>query len=205
MHIGTPWLVGGVQPEVAGSPSERLAREAPEAAPDLGDKVPERPSVRLADLGGMEAVKARLEAAFLAPLRNLKLVRYGRLNWGIALIALVFVVSAASARAATTEFIGQVSPNTLTQSPTVALAGDQVAAFDVQVRPARCAGISDPGSIDDDDVSGWSSRPVRTYSCRADTSHTAALHGRNTGPPLRIRWTAVSSPSSAPSTRRTPW
>jgi len=31
---------------------------------------PERPSLRLADVGGMEHVKERLEAAFLAPLRN---------------------------------------------------------------------------------------------------------------------------------------
>ena len=30
----------------------------------------ERPELRLADVGGMDAVKKRLEAAFLAPLRN---------------------------------------------------------------------------------------------------------------------------------------
>ena len=38
----------------------------------------ERPTLRLADVGGMEAVKERLEAAFLAPLRNPELRRlYG--------------------------------------------------------------------------------------------------------------------------------
>ncbi len=36
---------------------------------DLVDR-PERPSLRLSDVGGMEQVKERLEAAFLAPLRN---------------------------------------------------------------------------------------------------------------------------------------
>ncbi|MFC5062496.1 ATP-binding protein [Actinomycetospora atypica] len=39
----------------------------------------ERPDLRLADVGGMDAVKKRLEAAFLAPLRNEKLrALYGK-------------------------------------------------------------------------------------------------------------------------------
>ena len=39
----------------------------------------ERPDLRLADVGGMDAVKRRLEAAFLAPLRNEKLrALYGK-------------------------------------------------------------------------------------------------------------------------------
>jgi ATP-dependent 26S proteasome regulatory subunit len=39
----------------------------------------ERPGVRLADVGGMSEVKARLEAAFLAPMRNPELSRlYGK-------------------------------------------------------------------------------------------------------------------------------
>jgi AAA+ superfamily predicted ATPase len=39
----------------------------------------ERPSLRLADVGGMEAVKERLEVAFLAPMRNPELRRlYGK-------------------------------------------------------------------------------------------------------------------------------
>ncbi|HUN36108.1 MAG TPA: ATP-binding protein [Trebonia sp.] len=39
----------------------------------------QRPTLRLADVGGMEAVKARLEVAFLAPLRNPELRRlYGK-------------------------------------------------------------------------------------------------------------------------------
>ena len=41
---------------------------------DLVDR-PERPRLRLSDVGGMEAVKERLEAAFLAPLRNPELRR----------------------------------------------------------------------------------------------------------------------------------
>jgi AAA+ superfamily predicted ATPase len=69
-------LVGAVQPEAAVSPSERVAAEGREAAPELGDEELERPTVRLADVGGLEAVKARLEAAFLAPLRNPELRRY---------------------------------------------------------------------------------------------------------------------------------
>ena len=47
----------------------------------------EAPTVRLADVGGMEEVKARLEAAFLAPLRNPELRKlYGMsLNGGLLL------------------------------------------------------------------------------------------------------------------------
>jgi SpoVK/Ycf46/Vps4 family AAA+-type ATPase len=55
-----------------------------EAGPDdasLGEAYDPEPAVglRLADVGGMEEVKARLEAGFLAPLRNPELVRlYGK-------------------------------------------------------------------------------------------------------------------------------
>jgi hypothetical protein len=38
--------------------------------------LPERPRVTLADVGGMEQVKARLDSAFLAPLRNPELREY---------------------------------------------------------------------------------------------------------------------------------
>jgi hypothetical protein len=47
---------------------------APEPAYDI-----EAPGIRLADVGGMTEVKARLEAAFLAPMRNPELSRlYGK-------------------------------------------------------------------------------------------------------------------------------
>jgi len=47
----------------------------------------ERPGLRLADVAGMAEVKARLEAAFLAPMRNPELRRlYGKsLRWGLLL------------------------------------------------------------------------------------------------------------------------
>jgi AAA+ superfamily predicted ATPase len=50
-----------------------------EAATGTGDSFEtERPALRLADVGGMEAVKDRLDAAFLAPMRNPELRRlYG--------------------------------------------------------------------------------------------------------------------------------
>ena len=52
-----------------------------EAPPETGafDGDAERSEIRLADVGGMADVKARLEAAFLAPLRNPELVKlYGK-------------------------------------------------------------------------------------------------------------------------------
>jgi SpoVK/Ycf46/Vps4 family AAA+-type ATPase len=42
----------------------------------FGDTAAERPRVTLADVGGLEEVKARLDAAFLAPLRNPELQRF---------------------------------------------------------------------------------------------------------------------------------
>ena len=50
-----------------------------EVAEDGAGEV-ERPRVRLADVAGMEQVKARLDAAFLAPLRNPELARLYRLS-----------------------------------------------------------------------------------------------------------------------------
>jgi len=57
------------------------------AEPDVGDLT--APSVRLADVGGMERVKSRLESSFLAPVRNPdiqkafgKSVRGGLMLWG---------------------------------------------------------------------------------------------------------------------------
>jgi AAA+ superfamily predicted ATPase len=54
------------------------AEEHPDLPPEPAFDV-ERPTVRLADVGGMQQVKARLEAAFLAPMRNPELTRlYGK-------------------------------------------------------------------------------------------------------------------------------
>jgi SpoVK/Ycf46/Vps4 family AAA+-type ATPase len=56
-----------------------LDREADdEDLDDLAEELDERaaPAVTLADVGGLEAVKARLDAAFLAPLRNPELRAY---------------------------------------------------------------------------------------------------------------------------------
>ena len=77
------------QPDVHAEPSEEPPARAfdwQQAETDLGEVVPpmfvepdegsepafdvERSGVRLADVGGMEQVKKRLEASFLAPLRN---------------------------------------------------------------------------------------------------------------------------------------
>jgi SpoVK/Ycf46/Vps4 family AAA+-type ATPase len=80
------------EPAAAESADELLARldaEFADVVPPMfadGDADPDRdaydaevPRVRLADVGGMEEVKARLEAAFLAPLRNPELRRlYGK-------------------------------------------------------------------------------------------------------------------------------
>ncbi|GAA4638576.1 AAA family ATPase [Actinoallomurus vinaceus] len=61
--------------EVAGLVGPRFADEA--AAPDAYET--EAPALRLADIGGMEDVKERLEVAFLAPMRNPELrALYGK-------------------------------------------------------------------------------------------------------------------------------
>jgi len=52
-------------------------RSEPESADDEWEA--ERPEITLADVGGMEDVKRRLNTAFLAPLRNPELMRmYGK-------------------------------------------------------------------------------------------------------------------------------
>ncbi|HEV2639383.1 MAG TPA: ATP-binding protein [Actinocrinis sp.] len=61
----------------------RFADEAPRLVTPEGAAEPvfdlEAPGIRLADVGGMTEVKARLEAAFLAPMRNPELSRlYGK-------------------------------------------------------------------------------------------------------------------------------
>ncbi|MFN0089466.1 MAG: ATP-binding protein [Acidimicrobiales bacterium] len=73
-------------------PSERVAVFADPAGPsELGDEWADvqRPVLRLADVAGMAEVKARLELAFLGPLRNPELaaafrasLRGGMLLWG---------------------------------------------------------------------------------------------------------------------------
>ncbi len=64
---------------------ERLMRRPAEPVAEIGpepedepeeDLVEAPPTVTLADVGGLEEVKARLDAAFLAPLRNPELRRY---------------------------------------------------------------------------------------------------------------------------------
>ncbi len=59
--------------EDPGPPEPALAHDPPGAAPPVEDL--ERPRVRLADVGGMEHVKERLELAFLGPMRNPALAR----------------------------------------------------------------------------------------------------------------------------------
>jgi AAA+ superfamily predicted ATPase len=66
--------------DVEQEPDLRERVLAHEAAPDGPGPVPpvediERPRVRLADVGGMEQVKERLELAFLGPMRNPALAR----------------------------------------------------------------------------------------------------------------------------------
>jgi SpoVK/Ycf46/Vps4 family AAA+-type ATPase len=70
-------LLGISSAPAGSSPDERLAI-ADDDDPQSGGSVEdfERPRVTLADVGGMEDVKARLESAFLAPLRNPKLRDY---------------------------------------------------------------------------------------------------------------------------------
>ena len=60
--------------------SEPADAADPEAGPETDDVFEtERPALRLADVGGMDAVKERLEVAFLAPMRNPELRRlYGK-------------------------------------------------------------------------------------------------------------------------------
>ncbi|MGH3396432.1 MAG: ATP-binding protein [Streptosporangiaceae bacterium] len=53
--------------------ADGASAEEPGTAPDAYDS--ERPGLRLADVAGLAEVKARLEAAFLAPLRNPELRR----------------------------------------------------------------------------------------------------------------------------------
>lgn len=72
-------LLGAVGPRLTSVPLERVGAESgPGVEPELGqgDEDPERPRITLADVGGLEEVKARLDAAFLAPLRNPELRRY---------------------------------------------------------------------------------------------------------------------------------
>ena len=57
--------------EVAGTPEPLHAEDEP--SPVVEDI--EKPAVRLADVGGMEQVKQRLELAFLGPMRNPELAR----------------------------------------------------------------------------------------------------------------------------------
>jgi AAA+ superfamily predicted ATPase len=58
--------------QVAGTPEPVLA-ESGESSPVVEDI--EKPGVRLADVGGMEEVKQRLELAFLGPMRNPELAK----------------------------------------------------------------------------------------------------------------------------------
>ena len=66
---------------LAPEPADAPDADAPDAEPAKGlDDAfeTERPALRLADVGGMEAVKDRLDVAFLAPMRNPELRRlYG--------------------------------------------------------------------------------------------------------------------------------
>ncbi|HEY5197939.1 MAG TPA: ATP-binding protein [Solirubrobacteraceae bacterium] len=55
---------------------ERVSEAADQPGPGVSDDGPEAPRITLADVGGMEEVKRRLDAAFLAPLRNPKLREY---------------------------------------------------------------------------------------------------------------------------------
>jgi SpoVK/Ycf46/Vps4 family AAA+-type ATPase len=75
----TPGCLAPSGPRLTSVPLERVGAESgPEVEPELGqgDEDPERPRITLADVGGLEEVKARLDAAFLAPLRNPELRRY---------------------------------------------------------------------------------------------------------------------------------
>ena len=79
-------LGGPAAPFVSSRPSEPSGSDSPLSEPrlvgtdgDPADWEVERAGVRLADVGGMTEVKNRLEASFLAPLRNPELRRlYGK-------------------------------------------------------------------------------------------------------------------------------
>jgi SpoVK/Ycf46/Vps4 family AAA+-type ATPase len=71
----------GVPPEPEPEPERQTLFESPDFMPDDLDEIDgilevERPRVTLADVGGLEEVKARLDSAFLAPLRNPELRAY---------------------------------------------------------------------------------------------------------------------------------
>src|SRR4051812_19418533 len=63
-------------PPLDAGPIALPAGDGDELDADDAYESPERPVVTLADVGGLEHVKARLEAAFLAPLRDPQLRRY---------------------------------------------------------------------------------------------------------------------------------
>ncbi|MFC9246408.1 tetratricopeptide repeat protein [Streptomyces sp. NPDC057136] len=68
-----------VAPESATTPEAPLAADGSGDPGDASAWETEVPTLRLADVGGMEEVKERLEAAFLAPLRNPELRKlYGK-------------------------------------------------------------------------------------------------------------------------------
>lgn len=75
-RVGFNWAQA--EEELGGAvPPRFVDGDADEPLPEAFDV--ERSAVRLADVGGMEQVKARLEAAFLAPMRNPELgALYGR-------------------------------------------------------------------------------------------------------------------------------
>lgn len=84
--VGKGFDWAAAEAEVSDVVGPRFAAETeepervPARAPSGGGRFAvERPDLRLADVGGMDAVKKRLEAAFLAPLRNEKLrALYGK-------------------------------------------------------------------------------------------------------------------------------
>jgi SpoVK/Ycf46/Vps4 family AAA+-type ATPase len=72
----------GLPPEPAPEPEREREREVLQDGPDFvpddieGILEADRPRITLADVGGLEEVKARLDSAFLAPLRNPELRAY---------------------------------------------------------------------------------------------------------------------------------
>jgi SpoVK/Ycf46/Vps4 family AAA+-type ATPase len=82
-----PVDVAGRVPDTADELVESWRDSTPAAEPDIGAL--SRPTLRLADVGGMEDVKRRIDISFLAPLRNPQLratfgksLRGGLLLWG---------------------------------------------------------------------------------------------------------------------------
>jgi SpoVK/Ycf46/Vps4 family AAA+-type ATPase len=69
-------LLGAMQPRVEPPPHDPVPADGGGAQQEPDETTLERPVVRLEDVGGLEEVKSRLEAAFLAPLRNPELRRY---------------------------------------------------------------------------------------------------------------------------------